>query len=148
MLPRGVCPYRCVSGLQLLTLDHHVPQPTNSFQSPIPHLLPSAIFHLNSFLPIRTRRRFAVDKFQFLNRVSLIILYNVCSVAERETHKTPCNTKDKLKAKITAVFTSLNKQTVRKVCRFLSCLGNVISLNEFNLYYFKTFACNFNQYTW
>ena len=41
----------------------------------------------------------------------------LCGVVERETIKTPYNTKDKLKANITAVVTSLNKEMVGKTYR-------------------------------
>ena len=37
---------------------------------------------------------------------------------ERAIKKTLCTTKDELKAKITAAFTNLNKETVRKACRW------------------------------
>ena len=39
----------------------------------------------------------------------------VLGVFEGETNQTSCNTKDKLKAKITSAFTKLNKETTRKV---------------------------------
>ena len=43
--------------------------------------------------------------------------YHLLRTVERETNKTPCNTKDELKAKITATFTNFNKEAVRKACR-------------------------------
>ena len=41
----------------------------------------------------------------------------MCGVQLRETNKTLCNNKDKLKERIMAAFTNLNKETVRTACR-------------------------------
>ena len=43
-----------------------------------------------------------------------ISLFTVWGIVERETNKTPCNTKDELKARIMAAFTNLNKETVER----------------------------------
>ena len=47
-----------------------------------------------------------------------------------ETHKTPCRTKVKLKARITTAFINLNKETIWKSCRkFRNRLTAVIEAN-------------------
>ena len=57
--------------------------------------------------------------------------YHVWGAAEQETSKTPCNTKDELKARIMAVFTNLNKESFRKACRrFWSCLETIVEDND------------------
>ena len=45
--------------------------------------------------------------------------YSVRNANEQETHKTLSGTKDKLKARITAAFIDLNKESVGKACRRL-----------------------------
>ena len=64
--------------------------------------------------------------------------YYVWGAVEWETDKTPCNTKDKLQARITVGFANLNKETIGNGrMRFQSRLeavlqDNMISLSEFN----------------
>lgn len=56
--------------------------------------------------------------------------YYVWGAVERETNKTPCKTKDELKARIMATFNNLNKETVQKSCsRFRSRLEAVVEAN-------------------
>ena len=45
------------------------------------------------------------------------LLYYLWCMVEQETNKTRCNTKIELKARITAAFINLNKETIRKGCR-------------------------------
>ena len=60
--------------------------------------------------------------------ISLIILYGA-RLSEGQK-KTPCDTKDKLKAKITTEFTNLNKEIVRKAYRtFESWLEGMVEDN-------------------
>ena len=57
--------------------------------------------------------------------------YYAWGTVEWETNKTLYNTKDELKARIMAVFTNLNEETVWKACRrFQSCLEAVVKANE------------------
>ena len=59
------------------------------------------------------------------------LYFYVLDVVERETNKTLCNTKDKLKARITALFTNLNKEIIGKSCRrFQSCLEAIVEANH------------------
>ena len=73
--------------------------------------------------------------------------YSVWVSYEREINKSPCNTKNELKAKIRAAFISLNKETVEKAYKRLRSRRE-ISLNKFNLWYFKIFTCDFGKYIW
>ena len=59
------------------------------------------------------------------------ILYNnVWGTVECETNKILCNTKDELEARIMALFTNLNKDTIRKVSRrFQSRLEAMVKTN-------------------
>ena len=45
----------------------------------------------------------------------------VWGAVDRKTNKTQRDTKDKLKAKITAPLINLNKEIVRKACRRFQC---------------------------
>ena len=57
--------------------------------------------------------------------------YYMRSAVGWETKKIPCNTKNKLKARITAAFTNLKKKTIRKTYRrFWSCLEVMIKDNS------------------
>ena len=57
--------------------------------------------------------------------IALIIM---CEAWLNERPARLCNIKNKLKAKITAAFTNLNKEIVEKACRrFRSCVGRVSS---------------------
>ena len=60
----------------------------------------------------------------------------VWGAVEKEANKTPCNTKDKLKARIMAAFTNSNKEASGKAYKVIWRLRlkpMAISLNEFNL---------------
>uniref|UniRef100_A0A0L8IF21 Uncharacterized protein n=1 Tax=Octopus bimaculoides TaxID=37653 RepID=A0A0L8IF21_OCTBM len=50
----------------------------------------------------------------------------VWGAVERDTNKTPCNTKNELKARIMAAFTKLNTETVQKSWRFQSRLEAIL----------------------
>ena len=43
--------------------------------------------------------------------------YYMWIAVKQESNKTPCNTKTELKARITAAFSNLNKETVEKACQ-------------------------------
>ena len=56
---------------------------------------------------------------------------NACCVVELENNKIPYFTKDELKTSITAAFSNLNKDTIRKVCRrFQSSLEVMVEAND------------------
>ena len=56
--------------------------------------------------------------------------YYVRGAVEWETNKTPCCTKDELKAKIMAEFNNFNQETIRKACRtFQICLEAMVETN-------------------
>ena len=56
--------------------------------------------------------------------------YYVWDAVERETNKTPCNTKDELTARIITTLINLNQDTVGKACnRFRSHLKAVVEAN-------------------
>ena len=58
------------------------------------------------------------------------VYYYEWGTGEWEINKIISNTKDELRARITAAFTRLNKETVRKACgRFVSCLEAVVEAN-------------------
>ena len=79
--------------------------------------------------------------------------YYVWDEAERDSNKTPCNTKDELKTKIIAALINLNKETV-KGWRFRFRLETEIKVNgyffEINLilYYFNISSSNVGKYIW
>ena len=56
--------------------------------------------------------------------------YYARGAVERKTNKTPCCSKDELKAEVTADLSNLKKETVGKVCRrFRSRLKAVVEAN-------------------
>ena len=66
---------------------------------------------------------------RLIPQITIPLDYCVWSAVEREINKTPGNIKDKLKARLTAIFTNLNK-TVGKACRrFWSRLEAVVKAN-------------------
>ena len=60
--------------------------------------------------------------------------YYVWYVVQQETNKTPCHTKDELKARITATFINLNKGNIGKVCRRFWSLLEVIVKGSDNIF--------------
>ena len=56
--------------------------------------------------------------------------YYVWSKVEQKTNKTPCNTKNELKARILVIFTNSDKETVQKSCWKFRCrLETVVEAN-------------------
>ena len=76
---------------------------------------------------------------------------NMWCAVELETKKTPCNTKDELKAIIMAASINLRRPMEKLAgdCHVIwrrRFKAMAISLNEFTLSYFKIFSCNFDKY--
>ena len=75
--------------------------------------------------------------------------YYVRAAIKCETAKSMCSTKDKLKAKIMAPFTNLNKEIIKVYSEdilrpWLNSMA--ISLNKSNQEYFEIFLCCFDKY--
>ena len=79
--------------------------------------------------------------------------YYVWGAVWWETNKTLCNIKNELKARITAAFNNLKKETEKLAGDFevvwrLWLKPKMISLNKSNLSNLKIFSCNFVKYIW
>ena len=70
-------------------------------------------------------------EYQAANLPTLQSLDYVWGTVERETNESSYNTKGELKARITVVFTNLNREIVRKAWRrFRSCLEAKTEAND------------------
>ena len=78
--------------------------------------------------------------------------YHVWGTVEQETNKYLYYIKDEPKVRITAEFTNLNKENVRKSGRRIrnypeTGVETRVYFYKFNLLYFKIFSCNFGKST-
>ena len=70
---------------------------------------------------------------------------------EQKINKNPCNTKDELKARVTAAFTNLKRRQLERLVKEFKVVSRSMlklmasSLNEFNQSYFKIFSYNFGN---